>query len=245
MSDALFDHYKEIKEANYRVDYIEADGKKSPEDSKGKIAEINFSGMMTLEDTMCSYGTRSYAKQLYGLYNDDGVKAILLNMNTGGGHVDAASEFYNAIAVANKPVFVHSHLLASGGIMGTLPATQIHAAHNLSDFGSIGTFISINRDIVEYLKKNIDIYATKSTEKNIEVRELLKDNLKPFIKRVDNINEEFISMVNKHKMLDYDSETTLKGGMFKAQEAKKRGLIDGISNRKELLSIINQTIKVY
>jgi protease-4 len=194
---------------------------------------------MVLNDSMSHNGMKTYSRILRRMDADPKIKAILLNIDSGGGQATAGFELFNTLKDIRKPVFVHTHMLASGALMGTLPAYSIYAQSDSTWVGSIGAMISIDKTYLEMLKEEIAIYADTSPDKNKEIRALVKDNdQKPFIKRLNKLDNTFMTMVKEHRDLKTNAEDTLKGGLFDARESLERGLIDGIGTRREFLNRI-------
>jgi len=129
--------------------------------------------------------------------------------------------------------------------MGTLNATEIVADGEAAQFGSIGSYISIDTNVAKWLAENIDdLYAEQSTNKNFEIREYLKGNKVPLQNYVNKNAQHFIDAVTpKLKGNDAVKQTTVSGGMFYAQDAKRRGLVDSIGGRNYAINRIIQHSK--
>lgn len=197
------------------------------------IAMINFSGVMYTDDQYCGpRGIRSITEQLYAAYGDPSVNAILLIANTPGGQASAAKILRSAILDKNKPVVVFSQLLASGGVWATVDADEIVADIG-SQFGSIGAYMSFDKEMVKYYIENIDdIYATQSEEKNYDIRQYMAGNKDPLQKTIDSLAKDFINLVKpKMKGTEENISKMLKGGMFPATFAKSVGLVSRIGTR--------------
>ena len=82
-------------------------------------------------------------------------------------------------------------------------------------------------------KAGIDIltvYATASKDKNSEVREALKGNLKPLEDLANKFNENFLATIetNRAGKLTETREVWGTGKVYFAEDALKLGLIDNI-----------------
>ena len=224
---------------------INVEGATSSNETSKHIKVLSLTGAMFTEDQACSYGIRSLTKELYKAYNDTNVLGILIEGNTGGGESTSGHLLNSAIKDKNKPVVIHAQMLASAGIMGTLNATEIVADGEAAQFGSIGSYISIDTNVAKWLAENIDdLYAEQSTNKNYEIREYLKGNKVPLQNYVNKNAQHFIDAVTpKLKGNDAVKQTTVSGGMFYAQDAKRRGLVDSIGGRNYAINRIIQHSK--
>lgn len=200
----------------------------------GSILRLRMSGVMTAADQLCSDGIQSLSDTLYTAYNNDNIDGILLEVNSGGGESTAGYILKNALADKNKPVVVHAMTLGSAALLGTLPATEIIAAGESAQIGSIGSYLSVNNKFLSWYKDNYtDIYATQSTDKNADFRSLMEGNSAPIQKMIDKSAKMFQDNVTKSRTLKGSEEkiaSTLAGGMFDAADARGRGLVDGIGS---------------
>jgi protease-4 len=200
----------------------------------GSILRLRMSGVMTAADQLCSDGIQSLSDTLYKAYANDNIDGILLEVNSGGGESTAGYILKNALADKNKPVVVHAMTLGSAALLGTLPASEIIAAGESAKIGSIGSYLSVNKNFLTWYKENYtDIYATQSTDKNADFRSLIEGDSAPIQKAIDKSAKMFQDNVRKSRTLKGSEEkinSTLAGGMFDAADARSRGLVDGIGS---------------
>jgi ClpP class serine protease len=199
---------------------------------RNSIAHLQLSGTMRSSDFWCNRGVDSLVADINAAYQNSNISGIIIEANTGGGESIAGQMLNGALAEAPKPVVVWAHYLASAGIMGTLPVSEVIASTRAASFGSIGTFVSVNKRMAQwYAQSYTDVYASKSTNKNRPFRALQKGDLSAIQEMVDVSNESFLQEVQAYRSLNgtqSDIAHTLSGEMFQAGEAKARGLIDGI-----------------
>lgn len=208
----------------------------------GGVLRLRLQGVMTVADQMCSDGVQTLVDRLYSAYNDNSVGGILLEVNSGGGEATAGHILHNAIKDKNKPVVVHATTMGSAALLGTLSANEIVAAGDASRIGSIGSYISIDKKMLEnYANNVVDIYATQSSEKNAEFRSLMNGDFAGLQKAVDKSAEMFQKEVRKFRKMKSD-DNTLNGGMFYAKDAKNRGLVDSIGGLNYALKRLNSQI---
>lgn len=210
----------------------------------GSIALLKLSGVMRSDDGLSSRGVDSLISEVQDANANSAIKGIIIEAQTGGGEAMAGAKLMSAIRDSKKPVIVFAHLLASAGIKGTLYANEIIASSEFAEFGSIGTYVSIDKEILNYIKENyIEIYSEKSPDKNKQFRDLLNGEQSTILQEITKHDEMFMAAVAKARPLKGDIEKTLAGGMFSAREAKRRGLIDGIGGMDLAIQRINYYIK--
>lgn len=220
------------------------DVSKTPPNS---FAHLRLQGPMRSRDGASHQGINTLIDQINMANSNPQIEGILLEANTGGGEVTAAQMLQSVVEASPKPVVTFAHLLASGGIMGTLPSEEIIASTPAARIGSIGTMISLPKGFAEYYQNVYqDIYADKSTNKNKAFRALLQGDMGPLRQELNATNEEFLTSVKQYRRLkgnEASIEHTLSGAMFSATQAKRRGLIDGIGGYEYALKRLTAAVK--
>lgn len=227
----ITDLFIEAKRASETVDYVNVKG--------GRIAIVPLQGVMMLESGLCNAGIQKLSGNLRAASNDPTVLAIVIEANTGGGESLAGQEFSNAVSESTKPVLFYAHFLASAGVMASLHADEVYAAGNQTEIGSIGVMATIDSGFLEWYSKSFTAYyADTSPNKNEELRSLLDGDPSKLMDALNKADERFMADVKKYRSLQGDAATvreTLSGRMFFASDAQKRGLIDGIKNKAEVI----------
>jgi len=210
-------------------------------DMTGTIAAIiPMHGNMLKEGTMCSYGTEDVAQVIRQAADDDSVSGIVLDIDSGGGAVDAIAPMVDAIQYAQqkqKCVVASCDLCASAAYWVASRCDEIIANNTISsEFGSIGVMMSFP-DYAKYYEnagvKLHTVYSDLSTYKNAPFEaakegkyELIKSEaLNPIAKRFQD------TVKASRKNLDTKQEGIIQGRVFYAEDAKKYGLIDNIGNK--------------
>lgn len=211
---------------------------------EGSLIQMSLSGPMFYEDDLCGIGMKTFGNMIREFDGNPNVSGILINAYSGGGESLAGQELYNAISDTSKPVVVYTNFLGSAATLGTAPADMIIAAGEFAEVGSIGGYISINKEFIEWYKNNVDdMYSNLSDDKNKAFRDYMNGDKTTFIAEVDEMVESFHDMMMQNRPLRVKVKDTLKGGMFAAKEAKKRGLVDKIGTYKTALQSLNKLTK--
>ena len=208
--------------------------------TSGRVAVIHLTGVMRLQDGLCSDGIQTLAANLRSASQDPTVSAIFVEANTGGGESLAGQEFMNAVAESSKPVVFYAHFLASAGVMASLKADAVFAAGAQTEIGSIGVRATVDNEMMAWYNQTFtDYYADTSENKNEEARSLQQGDASKLIETLNRADDLFMSEVRATRKLKggkaMEAET-LSGRMFFAADAERRGLIDGIKTRSEAMA---------
>ncbi|WP_338765928.1 S49 family peptidase [Bernardetia sp. ABR2-2B] len=210
-----------------------------------KIAIVRIEGAI-MKSGWCNYGTEDYANYIENTFADDeSIKGMLLIVDSGGGQVAGTQRLYKAIQNAQKPIIgLASSVAASAGYWIVAPTQKIFIESETDEVGSIGAFVSFS-DYSEYFKeagiKRHEIYARKSSNKNKEVREALKDNYTPMLDNVlDPLVDIFIKDIKTAR--PNISEEVFSGGIYIAERAIQVGLVDDIKSEKEAMEYLRSQI---
>jgi protease-4 len=215
---------------------------------EGSIALVPMKGVMIKYGTMCEYGTEEIASAMLQAASSPKIDGIVLDIDSGGGAVDAIAPLIEAISkiqkTLNKPVVASADLCASAAYYVACHCDRIVANNNLSsEFGSIGVMMSF-RDMQPYYEKLgvkfHKIYAPESNYKNLPLEKALngeydmikEEELSPLAINFQNAVKE-----KRGSKLKMDVEGILNGRMFyaangrdKSLEAATVGLIDEVAS---------------
>jgi protease-4 len=206
-----------------------------------KVAVIPIKGEITLESCGGSiFGTyqcaRSSAikKSLREADRDPSIKAIVLDINSGGGGVVASRELMRAIRNVSKPVVACIREVgASGAYYVATGADKIVADEN-SLTGSIGVIMTINHYYGLYQKLGINVTVIKAGEsKDIgsPYREMTEEEEEELKVMLDQIYDDFISDVAENRDLPVSYVRNISdGSIYLGSNAKEMGLIDEIGD---------------
>ena len=205
---------------------------------KNMVAVIPLRGTIIKYGTMCSYGADEIAAAIDEAAANKKVIGIVLDIDSGGGAVDAVAPLVDAIRrtkAMGKPVVASCDLCASAAYWTACECDEIMADNNISsEFGSIGVMMSFPDYAKYYEKEGIKIhtiYSNLSTYKNapFEAAKLGKyDDIKT--EELDPLARKFQANVRAKRVgkLNEKIEGILSGKVFYAEDALKHGLIDSI-----------------
>lgn len=192
-----------------------------------RFAHVYLTGLIM------EYRARDVADALYEAYADPSIDGVLLDTNTGGGELVASNMIASAVEGRNKPLVVLAHLAASGGMMATKDADEIVAAGRSARVGSIGVMMSLPKYLRRMYGDYItDIYADTSPDKNKAWNEWINTgSTEAFKQELNQLDAIFMEDMQRARPINKKMATeTLAGGVWLAEEAKTRGLVDSIGN---------------
>lgn len=197
---------------------------------QNSIALLQLSGVMRSQSGMSSPGIDSFVEDLMNAYNHPNVMGVIIETNSGGGESLAGNMLNSAIQDRNKPVVGFGHLVASAAYRALSGADEIIASSEASEFGSIGTMISLDNKILnKYRSRFADFYGGSAPGKNSDFRAAISGDFSGIQKRVDELTLSFQNQIKASRQLRGSESTineTVNGSMFNAIESKKRGLVD-------------------
>lgn len=203
---------------------------------KGTIIKLYLNDYMAVDGDLCSMGVQELADNLLYYRDNPNVSGAIIEVNSGGGEAMAGQIMFNAIRDFKKPVVAYVHNAGSAAFMAIAGVKEIVASGPLSKLGSIGSYISFDKKFIEFYKSRFeDIYSDLSDDKNSAIRNYIETGDKSGIKSMLNESvEAFQKLVTDNRDIK-KKDTTLRGGMFSANEAKARGLADIVGT--EVLAI--------
>ncbi len=210
----------------------------------GNVAKIPIHGVIGVgnSDSFDSSSSTVIVSLIEKADRDKSIKAIMLDINSGGGTPVASLEIAEAVKRADKPVVAVIRDIGASGAYWIATASDRIFAAPVSITGSIGVR-SGHFDISGLLEDN-NITYTRLVAGNYKdigspFRALTSEEKLLLQKKLDEIHEYFILQVAENRQMDIGKVRALATGMFyTGLEAKESGLIDelgGIEAAKEYL----------
>lgn len=186
-------------------------------------------------------GTQSMMRILSSIDRNPNVSGVVLNIDSGGGMVSGTAEFADFISRMQKPTISYTNDYQCSAAEWIASACQYKMAGPFaSAIGSIGTLMSFQDFSAMFEKwgaKIYEIYADQSSEKNIDFRELMKGNEKPYKQHLNNITDNFISTIKANYGEDLqDDGHVFKGKTYTSEEALNIGLVQEIGTINDALA---------
>lgn len=200
------------------------------------VAVVKLSGVISKYDKTCGpEGVTTSVKRIREFASKPEISSIVLHINSPGGESNAANYMASEIQSirSQKPVIAFvDDLCCSAAYWIASSCEKIGVNTELATIGSIGTYTTIKNYQRMFEKEGIDVtelYASASTEKNIEFREAIKGNFEKLQNDLDFYNDYFIKNVLENRPGLAKSNDWKTGKKYFAQEALQKKLIDFIT----------------
>jgi protease IV len=199
----------------------------------GNIAVVEIKGVITQSSPIIDE-IRQYEE-------DDGVKAIILRIDSPGGGVGASQEVYQEVLRAKKKKKVITSMggvAASGGYYIAC-ASDLIVANPGTITGSIGVIMQFTN--LEDLLKKIGVkgFVVKAGEnKDIgsPFREMTPEEKRLMQGVLDNVHQQFIQAVVEGRRLDRAKVVPIADGrILTGEQAKEVGLVDRMGNLQDAI----------
>ena len=205
-------------------------------------------GVVSITGTISS--SKKISSELEKFAKDDGIRAIILRINSPGGGVGASQEIYREVQkiTPQKPVVVSmGSVAASGGYYVAAPATKI-VSNPGTITGSIGVFIQFVR-LEELLDKiGVDLEIVKSGEfkdmgsPDRKLTQRDRDILDALIK---DLQGQFVTAVASGRNLSVEKVREIADGrIFSGARAKDLGLVDFMGNFQDAVEITKKLVGI-
>lgn len=235
-----------VKQADYYQisDYGEY---RSPEDApKQSVAILSIYGAISKYDQDCGpSGMLTKSNLLHRCYANDNIVGVVLHIDSGGGEGMACRLMQQTIGMRNKPMVAFCDDFAASAAYGIAAACDTVVANSpLCRVGSVGTYITLV-DYADYYAKMgiklIDVYATRSTDKNQDYLKALQGDTAPMRAICDRYNEAFIASIAtaREGKIEKEQAKWATGKLFFADEALKLGLIDQVDTFENVINYFN------
>ena len=204
--------------------------------SGGEIAVVELKGVITESETI--------VRQLKRYREDDGIRAILLRVDSPGGGVVASQEIYEEVRKTRDggmPVVVSmGSLAASGGYYVSCGASLI-VANRGTLTGSIGV-ISEFMEFKDALEKlGIDVNTVKAgrlKDAGSPTRKMTDADKEYFQALMDDVHRQFIGVVEDERGLTHDEAIEMADGrVFTGEQALDLGLVDTLGTYEDAITI--------
>lgn len=215
-----------------------------PSEDVKYINIMRLTGPITRGGGECSYGSIEMRDEMMEAADRDDVIAHVFYTRTPGGAASALLDFRKAIEYAHsrgqKVYMFCDGTVASCGTFLSAMCDGVYAYNENDEIGSIGLYIAymgmpagaVNAQTQETY---VEVYASKSKEKNLADREAMKGNLDPIQSEADEYLDMLLSNLRADRPTIKDDE--MEGAMYKMKDVVG-SIIDGITTLPELCEMI-------
>ena len=177
---------------------------------------------------------------------DPKIKAILVEVDSGGGSPVAGEEISTAIENSDKPVIAHIREYGTSAAYWAISsADKIFASKN-SDVGSIGVTSSHLNNVAKNQKEGYfyeQLSAGKYKDSWSPDKPLTSEERALFLRDINIVHANFIETVSRNRNLPLEEVKRLAdGSTVLGERAKTLGLIDEIGGENEVNNYLEEII---
>jgi len=179
---------------------------------------------------------------------DPAVEAIMLDVNSPGGHIDGCQELSDAIYAARAVKPVHAHIDDLGASAAYEFASQAGrlSANATAAVGSIGVYCILDDYSKAYEDAGIKVNLVRSGPykgTGVEGVPIPNEELKPIQEEIDGLAALFVNAVARGRGMDTAAVARLATGRtWLAQQAHMLGLIDTVQTADEAFDTLAETV---
>ena len=176
------------------------------------------------------------------------IKAIIVEIDSGGGEPVASEEIYMALKRTQKPtVALIKGMGASGAYVVAIGTDKIYAS-NYSDVGSIGVTMSY----LDYSKQNEkegityqQLSSGKFKDTGDPDKELTDEERELLMRDINKAHRMFVEIVAENRALDYEYVAKIAdGSTMLGIDAKEVGLIDEIGDLEDVKEYLRNKLDI-
>lgn len=210
----------------------------------------NSVAIIPIQGEILAWRTMELVQYIEQAEHNPNIVAIVFLVNSPGGMVFYTDIAANCIKEMEKPSVAFVLNMAASAAMWLISGTEkIICSSPLDRLGSVGTMASV-MDMAGFLKKKLgidvfEIYADKSTNKNMEIRTLLdetlpmEDRTAPIREDLNYVNEFFHKSIQDNLGIDPGSDV-FTGKIFNATQAIEKGLAHEINTFEYAVNLAHQ-----
>ena len=200
-----------------------------------KIAVVEIRGLITQ--------SQGIIEELHQFNDDEGVKAIILRIDSPGGGVGPSQEIYREVlkikSNKKKKVITSMGSVAASGGYDIASASDLIVANPGTITGSIGVLMEFTNIEELFRKIGIKGVVLKSGEhKDIgsPFREMTPEEKRLIQSVIDNVHQQFIQAVADGRKIDRLKVAQVADGrILTGEQAKQLGLVDQLGNLQDAI----------
>ena len=216
----------------------------------GNIAVIPISGTITAGTGGYGSGTSAtkVVKWIEDAEENEGIKAILLDINSGGGTAVGSDEIAQAVAKAEKPTVAVIREVGASGAYWVASSADIIYANRMALTGSIGvigSYLEIDKLLDDYNITYRRLVAGKHKDMGSPFKEMTYEEELLMQDALNSIHNYFIQAVAENRELDVEEVKKIATGRFMiGAEAKELGLVDELGSRQDAIEYIEKELNI-
>jgi protease IV len=205
--------------------------------------------VVELKDEILS--SENIVRQFKKYRESSSVKGIVFRIESPGGGVSASQEIYEEVKKtrdSGKPVVVSmGSVAASGGYYVSCGATKIVANPGTvtGSIGVISQFMNFNQLMGKVGVGTTTVKSGKFKDTGNPYREMTEEEKKYFQETIDEVYQQFLSVVETERKIPHDAAKKLADGrIFTGKKAYEVGLVDTLGTYEDAISLAAHLAKI-
>ncbi len=205
--------------------------------------------VVELKDEILS--SENIVRQFKKYRENSSVKGIVFRIESPGGGVSASQEIYEEVKKtrdSGKPVVVSmGSVAASGGYYVSCGATKIVANPGTvtGSIGVISQFMNFNQLMGKVGVGTTTVKSGKFKDTGNPYREMTEEEKKYFQETIDEVYQQFLSVVETERKIPHDAAKKLADGrIFTGKKAYEVGLVDTLGTYEDAISLAAHLAKI-
>lgn len=208
--------------------------------SGNRVAVLDFNGNI--------FGSQTVIKSIRKLEKDDGIKGIIIRVNSPGGAVAPSNEIYDYIVTVDKPVYAAmGSVAASGGYLVSLGADKIYAMPSTVT-GSIGVIMSMmnTEGLFDMLGiKSVVLKSGKFKDAGNPDRPMTAEEREVLMAVVMDLYDQFITTVAARRNMDKEAVRKIADGrILTGRMAKELNLVDSLGSWRDAFQDMKSVLNI-
>ncbi len=214
--------------------------------ASGNIAVIPIKGIIRADGSSTS--AVETIELIQKAEKKDEIKAIILDINSGGGSAVGSDEIAQAVKQAEKPVVAVIREAGASGAYWIASAADKIYANRMSITGSIGVtaaYLEFANLLNDYNITYRRMVSGKYKDMGSPLKELPADEEQMFQKMIDKIHSYFVDAVAENRnMTREEVEQIATGEILLGVEALELGLVDELGTMQNAVKYIEKEINI-
>jgi protease-4 len=205
--------------------------------------------VVELKDEILS--SENIVRQFKKYRENPSVKGIVFRIESPGGGVSASQEIYEEVKKtrdSGKPVVVSmGSVAASGGYYVSCGATKIVANPGTvtGSIGVISQFMNFNQLMGKVGVGTTTVKSGKFKDTGNPYREMTEEEKKYFQETIDDVYQQFLSVVETERKIPHDAAKKLADGrIFTGKKAYEVGLVDTLGTYEDAIALAAHLAKI-
>ena len=205
--------------------------------------------VVELKDEILS--SENIVRQIKKYRENPSVKGIVFRIESPGGGVSASQEIYEEVKKtrdSGKPVVVSmGSVAASGGYYVSCGATKIVANPGTvtGSIGVISQFMNFNQLMGKVGVGTTTVKSGKFKDTGNPYREMTEEEKKYFQETIDDVYQQFLSVVETERKISHDAAKKLADGrIFTGKKAYEVGLVDTLGTYEDAIALAAHLAKI-